>query len=1176
MKKAEEENRRKEEERLQRALGEERRRQEEEERRRQADAARLRKTEEDRLRAVADSESARREATEAQAELDGFRDADLFRVVKLAVGAVAETPEGLPPGFMRPDDERILGILRTHHVRREEAAIRRASERCAEYVHTSHEMAICHGVVQRAVAAGTDAGLEEAVAGRDEARERHVAAAQALLEACSSEQGLLERVANLNASAQRLALQLSQVLGGGSATGDEDEDSMDPTAVGRAISQHDQWVGSQGEQSRTLCESIKEAMSRLARALQVYADRLLLTGASDSEGSSLSIELADTRPLAVDVLEQIAAQDTWVAGLAEEYEKGVSPLLRRAALAAISDLHTESREHAALISAARSAETVAEDGAQPNTLLLQRLAELSKEVRKARRDVDDGLGEMASAQRRIDNAVDDSDEEARAKGERDKAAAEERYKTCKAQIRRLQVKQQAIWGTVYRLAAAAYPELPSQALQALTVLAGKGRQEDTLLTLVDPLAARLLAPSRYKDMYDAMKLISEAGRDSRNDVFRAVFAGTDVCLKRFRLGDRVGINGTCHAAYVLAVRTLQRELNSVAKLAHDRVIKPALFFLQADDEDRLWAYVEYPWYPCGSMQEWLDTLPSPQESDAPRVRVVLWDAIKAIEHVHYHGIVHCDVKLANVLVELRDDGQHRGVLADFDLSKDLEARKLSSVSMVSMSGARGTPGYLTMAPEIARDMPPDAKSDVFSFGGMVLQVLFPKQAEVWKKGSDADRWDAVSGAPRLALVQDRAARGLLTGVLQQDKEKRPTSSDVVSHSFFSADARAVDLLQTLEQGREELEKQQADYTDEVRKHRQQMQEGQQSIANAREQLRHEIASRQARLDQEGESLKRQRQKLVTDGKRSQEVQEQLEVEERRLRSEREKLSTEKRKQEQELRKREQRHAERKRDEEAKLASERKEIDRRKAELAKKEKEASTDVRVPMYWKNKTGFSRVLSHSVKDALQQFLVQSSACCHAVTSRAEVMSIERIENECLWQMYQTRRGILKKTLAARNCPVPRLSSKIGWQPDIPSAKDLSADVNEFYLFHGTSSATAGIIAEHGFDERVANLGGLYGAGSYFAINACKSHQYRRSAPGSRAHVMLVCRVTMGIPFYTSTQHTHARRAPDNPATAGRPFDSIFAEGGIANGGSQQHNEYVVFDGSQVYPEYVVHYRV
>ena len=67
-------NRRKQEEEEQQKVS---KRQEEEERRRQADAARLRKTEEDRLRAVADWESARREATEAHAELDGFRDRPL-------------------------------------------------------------------------------------------------------------------------------------------------------------------------------------------------------------------------------------------------------------------------------------------------------------------------------------------------------------------------------------------------------------------------------------------------------------------------------------------------------------------------------------------------------------------------------------------------------------------------------------------------------------------------------------------------------------------------------------------------------------------------------------------------------------------------------------------------------------------------------------------------------------------------------------------------------------------------------------------------------------------------------------------------------------------------------------------------------------------------------------------
>ena len=73
-----------------------------------------------------------------------------------------------------------------------------------------------------------------------------------------------------------------------------------------------------------------------------------------------------------------------------------------------------------------------------------------------------------------------------------------------------------------------------------------------------------------------------------------------------------------------------------------------------------------------------------------------------------------------------------------------------------------------------------------------------------------------------------------------------------------------------------------------------------------------------------------------------------------------------------------------------------------------------------------------------------------------------------------------------------------------------------------------------------------------------------------------MLVCRVVMGSPYCTSTVHNGQRRPLDNAATPGRPFDSIFAEHGVGRGGQQQHNEYVVFDRYQVYPEYIVRYTV
>ena len=192
------------------------------------------------------------------------------------------------------------------------------------------------------------------------------------------------------------------------------------------------------------------------------------------------------------------------------------------------------------------------------------------------------------------------------------------------------------------------------------------------------------------------------------------------------------------------------------------------------------------------------------------------------------------------------------------------------------------------------------------------------------------------------------------------------------------------------------------------------------------------------------------------------------------------------------------------------------------------------------------------------------------------AKVVSVERIENFGLWQKYQTQRAVLLKFLESNNASVDNLSAKTRWRPKFASSKDLSSEINEFYLFHGTSLENAHIIAEHGFDERKANLGGLYGAGTYFAINACKSQQYSTKHSNSGQYVMLVCRVILRIPFCTTAKHHHDRRAPDNPATAGRPYDSIFAERDKANGGQQKHNEYVVFDRTQIYPEYLVRYTV
>ena len=48
------------------------------------------------------------------------------------------------------------------------------------------------------------------------------------------------------------------------------------------------------------------------------------------------------------------------------------------------------------------------------------------------------------------------------------------------------------------------------------------------------------------------------------------------------------------------------------------------------------------------------------------VRTVMQDVVSALAHLHVKGIVHADVKPANILVGLDE----RGKLADFDISVD--------------------------------------------------------------------------------------------------------------------------------------------------------------------------------------------------------------------------------------------------------------------------------------------------------------------------------------------------------------------------------------------------------------------------------------------------------------------------------------------------------------------------
>eukprot|EP00439_Symbiodinium_sp_Y106_P076042 s52_g15.t1 len=171
-------------------------------------------------------------------------------------------------------------------------------------------------------------------------------------------------------------------------------------------------------------------------------------------------------------------------------------------------------------------------------------------------------------------------------------------------------------------------------------------------------------------------------------------------------------------------------------------------------------------------------------------------------------------------------------------------------------------------------------------------------------------------------------------------------------------------------------------------------------------------------------------------------------------------------------------------------------------------------------------------------------------------EVVQCQRIEDALLWEKYTAKRAQLREKSVTCAHVSPETAESIQYSANTT----LDHKVNEVWLLHGTSEEAAKAISRSNF---LPSSGGCFGAGIYFADDAKKSNQYAKGRTEDDCKIMLLCRVTLGnLKMLPKGQDRSADRFADDPNV-----DSIL--------GCTDTREFVVYDTSQIYPEYIMYYK-
>ncbi|PWA85112.1 GPCR kinase [Artemisia annua] len=266
---------------------------------------------------------------------------------------------------------------------------------------------------------------------------------------------------------------------------------------------------------------------------------------------------------------------------------------------------------------------------------------------------------------------------------------------------------------------------------------------------------------------------NKLGEGGFGPVYKGVLEdGCEIAVKRMSETSRQGI------------LEFKNELKFIAKLQHRNLVKLLGYCIQGDESMLIYEYM-----PNKSLDLFIfDKIRSLKLDWSTRFDIIHGIA-RGLLYLHHDSrfkIVHRDLKASNILL----DDEMNPKISDFGLARMFREHE----NEANTNNVVGTLGYIS--PEYAVDGTYSEKSDVFSFGVLVLEIVSGKKnrgfshekdsdnllAHAWRLYEEGMTLELLSSHMRDLCVDYEVLRAIHIGLLcvQHYAKDRPTMSSVVS------------------------------------------------------------------------------------------------------------------------------------------------------------------------------------------------------------------------------------------------------------------------------------------------------------------------------------------------------------------------------------------------------------